>query len=167
MAKQQINFRIDPTLLAKIKDRARKEGISYTQWIRNACISHLTVDPVVTFDEEEDLDVYTPTAIRYSKSNIQYSDVTLPSHIQDWEAMEESEVEETTIKKTVVAKPEDTLQEQVNRLSHRLRWESQYRQALETQVYYLKSMLVDAIADLEGKIARLEHPSSVNTDQQY
>ncbi len=160
MAKQQINFRIDPTLLQEIKNRARKEGISYTQWIINACVSQLTVDPVVTFEEEEDIDIYTPTAIHYSESNIQYSDSTLQNDIQVWEATEDSEYNETTIKKTVVTKPEETLQEQVNRLSHRLRWESRCRDTLEAQVYYLKAMLVNAVTDLEGKIAQ------VNTDQQ-
>jgi len=154
MAKQQINFRIDPTLLQAIKSQAQKEGISYTQWIRNACISQLTLDPVVTFDEE--IDIYAPTAIHYSESNIQYSDATLPSDIQEWEQTE-SDHNKIALEGTVPkANSENTLQEQINHLNTRLRWESRYRHTLETQVYYLKSMLINSVTDLEKKIASVE-----------
>jgi antitoxin component of RelBE/YafQ-DinJ toxin-antitoxin module len=171
MAKQQINFRIDQELLQAIKARAQKEGIPYTQWIRNACLSQLTVDPVITFDEEEEMDVYAPTAIHYSESNIQYSAATLQDDIQDWEQTESEHntiaMEDTLPKAPETLPPEESsLQMQINHLSNRLRWESRYRQTLETQVYYLKSMLIDVVADLEEKIARIEHQDQGNKKQQ-
>ncbi|AFZ45230.1 hypothetical protein PCC7418_3108 [Halothece sp. PCC 7418] len=163
MAKQQINFRIDQGLLQAIKDRAQKEGLPYTQWIRNACLSQLAVDPVITFDEEE-MDVYAPTAIHYSESNIQYSATTLQDDLQDWEQTESEHhtiaIEDTLPKAPETLPPEESsLQTQINHLSNRLRWESRYRHALETQVYYLKTMLVETVTELEAKIAWIEQRS--------
>jgi len=81
MAKQQINFRIDPALLDQIKDQAQKEGISYTQWIINACLSQLNPDSLVTLDDEMQASI--DTTIQYHPTNIQYSDGTIQSAIQD------------------------------------------------------------------------------------
>lgn len=167
MAKQQINFRIDQELLNAIKDRAKKEGIPYTHWIRNACASQLAVDPFITLDEEE-MDVYEPTAIHYSASNIQYSNTTLHGDIQDWQntgSQPHPIATEGTFPEAEVTVPkaDSTLQAQINHLSQRLRWESQYRDTLETQVYYLKSMLMDAVAELEEKIALLEQQTQENS----
>ena len=81
MAKQQINFRIDPDLLAQIKDQAQKEGISYTQWIINACLSQLNPDPLVTLDDEMQASI--DTTIQYANTNIQYSDATIQSAVTD------------------------------------------------------------------------------------
>jgi len=164
MAKQQINFRIDPVLLQTIKNRAQKEGIPYTQWIRNACVSQLAVDPVITIDEE--IDLYAPTAIHYSESNIQYSDTTLQSDIQDWEQTESEHTPITLADTVPQAKAENTLQEQINHLKTRLRWESRYRQTLETQVYYLKSMLINTVSDLKQKIASVEERLPTNNDDE-
>lgn len=168
MTKQQINFRIDPALLQAIKSRAQKEGIPYTQWIRNACVSQLAIDPVITFDEEEEMDIYAPTAIHYSESNIQYSNTALHHDIQDWEQTE-SEKDPIALENTVPkAKAENTFQEQINHLNTRLRWESRYRHTLETQVYYLKSILMDTVANLEKKIAAVEKrlpPSNDETER--
>lgn len=81
MAKQQINFRIDPSLLEQIREQAEKEGISYTQWIINACLSQLNPDPLVTLDDEAQGSI--DTAIQYHSTNIQYSDANIQSAIQD------------------------------------------------------------------------------------
>jgi len=81
MAKQQINFRIDPSLLAQIKEQAEREGVSYTQWIINACLSQLNPDPLVTLDDEVQASI--DTTIQYRNSNIQYSDSNIQSAIQE------------------------------------------------------------------------------------
>ncbi|MDR9404601.1 MAG: hypothetical protein RI580_14305 [Halothece sp. Uz-M2-17] len=162
MAKQQINFRIDPVLLQKIKDRAQQEGVSYTQWIINACLSQLADDPRITVEEEEEIDPFHPTEIHYSESNIQYSGTALQATIQDWEQTESehNKIEDTLPKaQQTVFQDEQSLQDQINHLSNRLHWESQYRQALETQVYYLKSILVEKVAALEAKITLIEQQS--------
>jgi hypothetical protein len=152
MAKQQINFRIDPILLKQIKDRAQQEGMTYTQWIVNACVSQLAIDPMVTFDDE--MDVYAPTAIHYSESNIQYSESTLQSAIQNWEQTDREQQNGAIA--PLFPEKEKTIQEQIDRISNRLRWESQYHHDLETQVYYLKSTLADVLVKLEHKIGAIE-----------
>jgi myosin heavy subunit len=165
MGKTQINYRIDEDLLEQIKDAAKNEGVSYTQWIINLCKKKLSGT-----DESSEMELKTrANNLEANLSSTMYSE--LSSKLEDLEAnlssnlSSEVQALENRLSAQLSSNLSSNLSSEVQALENRLSTLSsnQYSE-LSSEVKDLEDRLS---AQLSSKVEEVEEKLSGQMSSKY